>query len=97
MSRAKNPGQVWSKYRRAGATPNLAEIAAQLPGCLLCDGVVDVVGIFLPEHPHLWPGPPQVPGKLRVLFYGLCNRCMDIPEPESMPRVLVLMKAGAPC
>ena len=106
MSRAKkqNKGKGRPHHLRHGLNhhitkpkPGLHEIAAQLPGCLLCDGGVDVVGVFLPERPELWPGPPRVPGKLRVLYYGLCQRCLHIPEPERSEAIYASMKAGAPC
>lgn len=106
MSRAKkqnkNRGQKrrvrrGMKHRGTGQFPDLREVAAQLPGCWLCGGPVDVVGAFFPDDPDMWPGPPRVPGKFRVLFYGLCAQCFNIPEPERSTRVHALMKAGAPC
>ena len=85
------------KHRVTKQFPDLAEVAAQLPGCWLCGGPAEVVGVFFPDQPDLWPGPPPLPGKRRALAYGLCRRCRDIPEPERNARVEALLKAGAPC
>ena len=85
------------KHRRIRRPSDLVEVAAQLPYCWICAGLAEVVGIFVPDQPDLWPGPPLVPGKHRALASGLCNRCKAKPEAERNARVEALLKAGAPC
>ena len=85
------------KHRVTKKFPDLAEVAAQLPHCWICAGPAEVVGIFFPDDPDLWAGPPVAPGKRRALAYGLCNQCMEIPEPERNARIEALLKEGAPC
>lgn len=45
--------------------------------CILCGEPAAYSGVFVPERPELWGGQP---GKRRLYVYGLCARCMALPD-----------------
>ena len=46
--------------------------------CLLCGAFPPAYqGIFIPDKPEFWGGPP---GKVRLLGYALCARCRALPD-----------------
>jgi hypothetical protein len=47
--------------------------------CVLCKTRPGYwLGLFVPETPLLWPGPPLRPGKHRTFIYGLCRHCRRV-------------------
>jgi hypothetical protein len=55
---------------------HLVQIYLVLQHCLLCkQRPGHWIGVFEPDHPALWGGPPLVPGKQRLFVYGICRRC----------------------
>lgn len=55
-------------------------------GCLLCGGAARVGGVFMPNEPFAKRiGQPA--GKLRIVFYGLCAVCFDLPRGQLVERV----------
>ena len=45
--------------------------------CILCRQQAEGGGAFIPFAPGLWGAPP---GKDRVVFYVLCERCRSVPD-----------------
>lgn len=50
-----------------------------LDRCLLCDGVADVIGKYVPGEAYA-KRMGQKPGKQRVIVYGLCRLCTENPD-----------------
>jgi hypothetical protein len=47
--------------------------------CFLCEQrPVHWIGVFVPDYPELWPGPPVVSDKQRMFAYGICRRCWGL-------------------
>src|SRR5262245_11841184 len=56
----------------------LTRLLRQPRPCLLCGAFPPTYGgIFVPDTPELWG---VTPGKVRLLGYALCARCMTVPE-----------------
>lgn len=57
----------------------LAQIYLAIQHCLLCaQRPGHWIGVFEPDHPPLWGGPPLVPSKQRMFVYGICRRCWNL-------------------
>jgi len=54
--------------------PDLQHVHEPRPGdfCLICGGIPETVGVFVPENSGVW-GAPE--GKTRIMRYCLCAKC----------------------
>lgn len=52
----------------------------QMCRCLLCSRPSDLFGCFVPDRPWEHGNPVYVPGKARLIFYGLCDACSQQPD-----------------
>ena|SRR2546425_9226703 len=55
--------------------------------CFVCERRAACrIGLFCPDHPALWPGPPLVPGKQRAFIYGVCRSCFFLFPKKQLTR-----------
>ena len=53
----------------------VSDVLQKSKQCLICQDRSTNVGIFQPEKPWDFGSPEYVPGRRRVIFYGVCSKC----------------------
>jgi len=76
---SKYDGKVMAPEQVAALVPLFVE---QMRICIGCGGESVIPSLFIPYKPWEFGVPEYVPGKTRMLFYGLCNSCFSLPEQE---------------
>ena len=113
MSRARTPAPMlraltadaWARlgFTRDGAPITLEQVATRLQVCLLCGGLPDLIGCFMP-YPARVPAfldvteprwGPVRPGKERLVCYALCAACGRPPTTLAAVEARLLGETGS--